>query len=118
MTETTKADKSAAPVNPPVDQGDHDRVTMLSLNADGTPNQHNPEIIGDKDAALAATKEQFAQQAVSAIDAEKRAEFGLSSSDKGDTSDAAIDALKAEHDKAAAAAEKAATKVVNDLHKG
>jgi hypothetical protein len=58
-------------------EGDHDRVAMLSLQADGTPDQHNPEIIGDKDAAIKATKVQFAQQAVSAVDAEKRAELGL-----------------------------------------
>lgn len=49
-------------------QGDHDRVQMLSLRADGTPDQHNPEIIGDKDVAKAAAREQFAQQAVSAAD--------------------------------------------------
>jgi hypothetical protein len=50
------------------DHGDHDRVQMLSLKADGTPDQHNPEIIGDKDVALEAAKEQFKQQAVSAAD--------------------------------------------------
>jgi hypothetical protein len=94
-------------------EGDHDRVVMLSLNADGTPDQHNPEIIGDKDAAIAAAKVQFAQQAVSAVDAEKRAELGLAGTDEGDTSDAKIDALKAEHDKVAAAAEKRAESVVN-----
>jgi hypothetical protein len=49
-------------------QGDHDRVQMLSLRADGTPDQVNPEIIGDPDTAEAAAKEQFAQQAVSALD--------------------------------------------------
>lgn len=119
MTETTKVDKSATPVNPLVNQGDHDRVVMLSLNADGTPDQHNPEIIGDKDFAIAAAKEQFAQQAVAAVDAEKRPELGLAGPPADeDTSDAAIDALKAEHDKAVESAEKRAEKVVNDLHKG
>jgi hypothetical protein len=105
-------------VNPLADEGDHDRVAMLSLNADGSPDQHNPEIIGDKAAAVAAAKAQFAQQAVAAVDAEKRADLGLAASEEADTSDAKIDALKAEHDKAAEAAEKRAESVVNALHKG
>jgi len=117
MTDTTKTDKSATPVNPLVNDGDHDRVTMLSLNADGSPDQHNPEIIGDKDSAIAAAKEQFAQQAVAAVDAEKRAELGLGGTEDGDTSDAKIDKLKAEHDKVAEKAEKRAESVVNELHK-
>jgi hypothetical protein len=53
-------------------EGDHDRVVMLSLHADGSVAQHNPEIIGDKDFAVAATKRQFAEQAVSARDVELR----------------------------------------------
>lgn len=96
----------------------HDRVVGLSLRSDGTPDQNNPELIGDKDAALAATKKQFAEWAVSAVDSEKRAELGLASTDEGDTSDAKIDKLKAEHDKVAAAAEKKAESVVDSLHKG
>ena len=39
------------------------------------------------------------------MDAEKRAEVGLAGAEDGDTSDAKIDALKAEHDKVAKAAE-------------
>lgn len=113
-----KIDKSATPVNPLVNEGDHDRVVMLSLNADGTPDQHNPEIIGDKEAAKEAAKVQFAQQAVAAVDADKRAELGLSGTVEGDTSDAKIDKLKAEHDKVAASAEKRAETVVEALHKG
>jgi hypothetical protein len=115
---TTPKTDDSKPVNPVANEGDHDRVVMLSLNADGTPNQHNPEIIGDKDAAIAASKVQFAQQAVAAVDAEKRAELGLAGTTEGDTSDAAIDKLKAEHDKVAAAAEKRAEAVVDSLHKG
>jgi hypothetical protein len=117
MVDTKKTDDSK-PVNPLANEGDHDRVAMLSLRADGTPDQHNPEIIGDKATAIEAAKVQFAQQAVSAVDAEKRAELGLGGTDEGDTSDAKIDALKAEHDKAAAAAEKRAESVVNSLHQG
>lgn len=99
------------PVNPVKDGGDHDRVTMLSLNADGSPDQHNPEIIGDKEAAKAATAEQFKQQAVAAIDAANQVV------PEEDTSDASIDPVKAEHDKAAEAAEKRASQVVDDLSK-
>jgi hypothetical protein len=112
------ATKDEKPVNPLANEGDHDRVAMLSLNADGSPDQHNPEIIGDKKAAIEAAKVQFAQQAVSAVDAEKRAELGLAGTTDGDTSDAVIDKLKAEHEKAGAAAEKRAESVVNSLHKG
>ena len=111
---STKAADNTAVQN----EGDHDRVVMLSLRADGTPDKHNPEIIGDKEFALEAAKRQFAEQAVASVDAEKRAELGLGVTDEGDTSDAAIDALKAEHDKVAAAAEKRAESVVNSLHKG
>jgi hypothetical protein len=51
--------------------GDHDRVQLLSLRADGTPDQHNPEMIDASDATREATREQFAQQAVSAADVER-----------------------------------------------
>lgn len=100
-----------------IDTGDHDRVVMLSVAKDGTLDQTNPEIIGDKDAALEATKEQFRQIAVSAVDAEKRAELGLAGTDEGDTSDKQIDALRAEHEKAAKAGEAKATSLVNSLTK-
>lgn len=113
MADTTQ-DK---PVNPIANQGDHDRVVMLSLNADGSADQHNPEIIGDPEFAKEAAKVQFAQQAVAAVDAEKRAELGLAGQEEGDTSDAKIDALKKEHDKVAEAAEKRAVAVVESLTK-
>jgi hypothetical protein len=111
-TEDAEAGNTALPTTP------HDRVVSLSLRADGTPDQNNPELIGDKDAAIEAAKRQFAEQAVSAVDSEKRTELGLAGTEEGDTSDAKIDALKAEHDKVAAAAEKRAESVVNALHKG
>ena len=101
-----------------IQTNDHDRVVALSVRSDGTLDQNDPEIIGDKDAAIDATKAQFAQIAVSAIDADKRAELGLAGRAEGDTSDAQIDKLRAEHDKAAAAAEKKAESVVNSLHQG
>lgn len=113
MAETKAA--PATTTKPVVDTGDHDRVVGLSIRKDGTLDQHNPEIIGDKDAAMAATKAQFAQIAVSAVDAEKRAELGLAGTEEGDTSDPNIDALKAEHDKAAKAGEAKAESIVNAL---
>lgn len=98
--------------------GDHDRVQALSIRKDGTIDQHDPEIIGDPELALEATKEQFRQIAVAAVDAEKRAELGLAGpADEGDTSDKAIDALRKEHQKAEAEAEKKAEQVVSSLTK-
>ena len=98
-------------------QGDHDRVAMLSLRADGTPDQHNPEIIGDKDFAIEAAKRQFAEQAVSAADVERRG----ATADNGAEDvkqDPSIEAAQKEADKVSAAAEKAAESAVNSLHKG
>jgi len=97
-------------------EGDHDRVQMLSLAKDGTPDQHNPEIIGDKDAAVAAAKEQFAQQAVSAVDVEKRGatiDTGVGEVKQ----DPSIAELKKAHESAQSAAEKAAESAVSSLSK-
>lgn len=116
--EKATAAEAAVKVKMAASEAPHDRVVGLSLRADGTPDQNNPELIGDKDAAMEATKEQFRQFAVSAVDQAKRQELGLAGTDEGDTSDALIDKLKAEHDKVAAAAEKQAEAVVNALHRG
>lgn len=112
-------------------QGDHDRVVMLSLKADGTPDQHNPEVIGDKGFATAAAKRQFAEQAVSAVDVEKRgATAGPVTivGKPGDTPDETVPLrtemdpsvaeVKKAHDAAAKAGEAAAEKTVSALHKG
>lgn len=112
-TETTDTETANTAVP---HEGDHDRVQMLSLRADGTPDQHNPEIIGDKEAAVKATQEQFKQQAVSAADVAHAGTGGSTVEDA--PQDPSIDAAKTEHDKVAAAAEKAAEKVVNRLHQG
>lgn len=96
-------------------EGDHDRVQMLSLNADGTPDQHNPEIIGDKETAVKAAQEQFKQQAISAADVLEGDNGGTTVEDA--PQDPVIDARQKEHEKLAAAAEKAAEKVVDKLHK-
>lgn len=50
--------------------GDHDRVAMLSVRADGSADQYDPEFVIGEDAAKAATRRQFAEQAVSAADAQ------------------------------------------------
>lgn len=109
--------KSTPTEKPAVDVGAHDRVVGLSIRKDGTLDQNNPELIGDVEAAKEATREQFRQIAVAAVDAEKRAELGLGGSpDEGDTSDAKIDELKKAHQAAEAAAEKKADALVNSLH--
>jgi hypothetical protein len=95
-------------------QGDHDRVAMLSLKVDGTADQHNPEFIGDKEFALQATRRQFAEQAVSAVDV---AERGASTGSADVAEDPAVKALKEKHDSAAESAEKAAEKAVESLSK-
>jgi len=96
--------------------GPRDRVAMLSLNRDGSPDQHDPEIVGDKEFALAASKEQFKQQAVSAVDQAKRPEiFGTPGADEQLEQDPSIAELKDAHDSAAEAAEKAAESTVNAL---
>lgn len=95
--------------------GDHDRVAMLSLAKDGTPDQNRPEIVGDKAFALAAAQRQFAEQAVSAVDSARRA-----ASRPGETvkQDPTIAEAKAEHEKAEKSAEASAKKVVDALYEG
>ena len=111
--------ETAAAVNKVDTNGAHDRVAMLSLRADGTPDQTAPEIIGDKDAAVAAAKEQFAQQAVSAVDEVKRPELDLGGTVVSEEAeDPSIAELKKAHDAAAKAAESKAESVVNSLHQG
>lgn len=104
-------------VNKAAKGGDHDRVAMLSLKADGSPDQTDPEFIGDKDAALAATTEQFKQQAVSAADVEVR---GVTSGNEkvSTTEDPTVAEIQKAHEAAASGAESAAKSVVNALHQG
>lgn len=119
MAQTDKG--STGPGNTAIPkQGDHDRVAMLSLRADGTPDQHNPEVIGPKDAAIAAAKEQFVQQAVSAADRERQANPDTAAGTTGVVEDApqdpSIEEAQKEHEKVAKAAESAAEKAINSLH--
>ena len=104
--------ESKTPANPVPGNGDHDRVTMLSLHSDGTPAQVAPELIGDKDAVLEATKEQFRQQAISAKDVELRGVSDDSESERDE------EKLAKAHEAAAKSAEAAAEKTVASLHKG
>jgi len=83
--------------------GDHDRVAMLSLRGDGTPDQHNPEIIGDKEFALEATRRQFREQAVSAVDQAARGVAEPGAETVGQ--DPQIEALQQAHSNAEAQAE-------------
>lgn len=109
-------------------QGDHDRVQMLTLNADGTPRDHNPEIIGDPEVAKAMAREQFAQQAVSAADVRATSVPMMVVGDGKDGTklvpaseapqDPSIADAQAEHAKVAEAAHKAADAMVDSLHRG
>lgn len=105
------------PVNPAAKGGDHDRVAMLSLKADGSPDQTDPEIIGDKDDAVKATTEQFRQQAVSAADVRERG-VTADRDDVSDVEDPTVERIKKAHDDAAKGAEGSAKKVVDSLHEG
>jgi hypothetical protein len=120
MAETRTSEQEV--VNPAAKGGDHDRVAMLSLNVDGSPDQHDPEIIGDKEWAEKATAEQFRQQAVSAADVEVRgklaAEGKLGGAEVSKTEDPSVERLKKAHEDAAKGADSAAKKVVGALHKG
>ena len=112
---TDKEKPVSAPETKVPHAGDHDRVAMLSLRADGTPDQHNPEFVGDKETALAVTTEQFRQQAVSAADAKLRRP---TASDENEVQDPTVAELKKAHDDAAKGAEAAAKKAVDALHEG
>lgn len=109
--------------------GDHDRVQMLSLYADGTPAQNNPEIIGDPEVAKQLAREQFAQQAVSAVDTARAQSVPMMTitNDDGTTDtkpaseapqDPAIQEVVDEHAKVQEAAHKAADAMVDQLHQG
>lgn len=100
------------------EQGDHDRIVMASRRADGSMDQTRPEFIGDKDVALAAAKEQLAQQAASAVDVAARGVSSAPESAASSEPDPDIKALKEAQDKAIAAAESQAEREVRDLHQG
>lgn len=113
MAETSE--KTTGTGNTAVPQhGDHDRVAMLSLRADGVPDQHNPEIIGEKEFAVEATKRQFREQAVSAVDVAERGVVADTGAEHVEQ-DPEIAKLQKVHEKAAGEAESAADKAVDAL---
>lgn len=104
---------------PVAKHGDHDRVAMLSVKADGTPDQLNPEFIVDRESAERATTEQFRQQAVSAADVEVRG-ASTAERDRGTTitdgpEDPEVEELQKAHEKAAEGAESSAKSAVDAL---
>jgi hypothetical protein len=108
MADNTKAEQGNTAT-----QGDHDRVAMLSLHADGKPAQYNPEIIGDPEFALEATKRQFREQAVSAVDFAERSAAVAGVDEVPQDKD--IEALQKKHEAAEKSAESAAEGVVKSL---
>lgn len=98
---------------------DHDRVAMLSVRKDGTPDQVDPEFIGDEEASKEATREQFRQQAVSARDVELRQDLvtGGGTSVDDAPQDPTVEKLEKEHEKVAKQAESAADSAVKALTK-
>jgi hypothetical protein len=110
MAESSTTQEKKA--NTAVEHGDHDRVAMLSLHPDGSPAQYKPEIVGDKDFALAAAKRQFAEQAVSAVDSRERQPVPVEVVD-----DPSVAELRKVHESAQADGEAAAEKTVNALFK-
>lgn len=113
MAEAKSGEGNTAMPSP--ENGAHDRVTMLSLRADGIPDQTAPEIIGPREFAEAATRQQFREQAVSAVDERER---GVTSG--GDVEqleqDPTIAALKEKHEAAEEAAFSAADATVERLY--
>lgn len=98
--------------------GVHDRVAMVSVRADGTLDQTNPEIIGNKEFAEQATREQFRQQAVSAVDQQRAAEAKGADLPDQTIEDPEIAEARKAHEAAQASADKAADATVGALFKG
>lgn len=110
---------------------DHDRVNSLSIRADGTVDQNNPELIGDVDAIREHTREQFRQMAVSAADVRERGvstapatlrgteDGGVEEVDPAELpQDPTVDRLDKAHAEAAKSAEGAADSAVDKLTQG
>lgn len=116
MAETAKPVETEAKV---AGGGDHDRVAMASRLPDGTPHQTADfEYIGDKDVAIDAAKQQLAEQAVSAVDVERRGVGAPATGEGSSELDPEAKKLKAAQDKAAKAAESSAEREVNARHNG
>lgn len=95
-----------------------DRVAMLSIDKTGQPDQHNPELIGDREFALEATREQFRQQAVSAVDDRARAAAADNTGAEQLEQDPSVAELQAKHEAAQKEADAAAERTVAELFVG
>lgn len=87
-----------------------DRVASLSIRSDGTPDQTNPTFIGDPETTERATREQFRQMAVSAVDDRERS--ARADDDAEPVQDPTVAALKEKHDAAVKDADAAADKAL------
>jgi hypothetical protein len=115
-TSKAAAGNTAVPSNPV--HGDHDRVAMLSLKADGTPDQTaGVEIIGNKEFALAATREQFAQQAVSAAEQARVTSVPMMTVDDGKGGTKEVPASEAPQDPSIAGRKEEHEAIVKDAEK-
>lgn len=122
--EPTTPNEDVAASVPPLGQGVGDRVAMLSLRSDGTPDQVNPTLIGAGALegiileALANSfgwrARQFTEQAVSAVDELARRESAQPVQEPIEQ-DPSIAELKSKHDAAAAAAQQRAVEITAEL---
>jgi hypothetical protein len=121
MADDTKAAKSAdtksaeTKSTPAVPVLGGDRVASLSIRSDGTPDQTNPTFIGDPETTERATREQFRQMAVSAVDERERSTRPDDAPE--DVQDPTVAALKAKHDAAARDGEAAADNALKAFRK-
>jgi hypothetical protein len=105
----------------------HDKVAVLSVRADGTHDQTNPELL-DPEAAREYTRRQFTEQAIGAVDGGNVVGPTVIVGKPGDEADEVVPLAEyepkqdpsiaereAEHKKVAQAAEKAADAVVDSL---
>lgn len=124
MPETPKADTPKVNAAVPAV---HDRVAVLSVRADGTHDQLNPELI-DPEGARDYTRRQFAEQAVGAVDRDNAPAPGpvtIVGTPDGEADkvipateavqDPSVATAKAEHEKAQKAAEAAADRAIGSL---
>jgi hypothetical protein len=108
----------------------HDRVAVLSVRADGTHDQLNPELL-DPEGVKDYTKRQFSEQAVGEADRANAPIAGpttIIGTPEGEPDkivpatevkqDPSIESAQAEHERVQKAAEKAAEAVVTSLSKG
>ncbi len=123
-------DKGSTPkVNATVPQA-RDRVGVLSVRADGTHDQLNPELLMDNDAVREYTRRQFTEQAIGAADDANRGAggpvtiIGRPGEEPDEVVPATSDAVRqdpsiaerqAQHEKVAQAAVKAAESVIDSL---